>query len=46
MCDTSGDLSPSVFVVCEKPVSLLRDPLVNLDRRIPVDLCTWYIPGD
>ena len=32
MSDTSGDLSPSVFVVCENPLSLLHDPLVNLER--------------
>ena len=46
MSDTSGDMSPSVFVVYENPFSLFRDPLVNLERRIPVDLCTWYISGD
>ena len=31
---------------CENPFSLLRDPLVILERRTPVELCTCYISGD
>ena len=45
-CPTHPVTSPSVFVVCENPFSLLRDSLVNLERRTPVDLYTWYISGD
>ena len=43
---TFGDPSPSCVCCLRQPFSLLRDPLVNLERRIRVDLCTWYNLGD
>ena len=41
MSDTSGDLPPSVFVVCGNPFSLLRDPLVNLEPLLTCVLGTF-----